>query len=190
MKRMKADLNDLKTIIKEKTYSAPPVPSWLKPPPVANATRASSSRLVLGRRDARGADLEVGCDAGTALIAYMSSLTNVGYTATQYALLSSFYALLGKALKGLSGVAVDALAATRPLPDAYALFFIGTALIGIPAIEALPELANQGLKEVVDDVLATGGTIDKVYFDARSEYEVGDPQIIDILRMANVGAEY
>ena len=37
----------------------------------------------------------------------MSSLTNVGYTATQYALLSSFYALLGKVLKGLSGVAVE-----------------------------------------------------------------------------------
>lgn len=72
--------------------------------------------------------------AGTALIAYMSSLTNVGYTATQYALLSSFYALLGKALKGFSGVAVDALAVGRPLADAYALFFIGTALIGIPAI--------------------------------------------------------
>ena len=47
--------------------------------------------------------------AGTALVAYMSSLTSVGYTATQYALLSSFYALLGKVLKGFSGVAVEAL---------------------------------------------------------------------------------
>ena len=72
--------------------------------------------------------------AGTALIAYMSSLTNIGYTATQYALLSSFYALLGKALKGFSGVSVEALAVGRPLADAYALFFIGTALIGVPAI--------------------------------------------------------
>ncbi len=72
--------------------------------------------------------------AGTALIAYMSSLTSVGYTATQYALLSSFYALLGKALKGLSGVAVNALAEGRTLLDGYALFFIGTALIGIPVV--------------------------------------------------------
>ena len=39
-------------------------------------------------------------------------------------------------------------------------------------------------------IYTTGGTIDKTYFDAKSEYEVGDPQIIDILRMANVGAEY
>lgn len=39
-------------------------------------------------------------------------------------------------------------------------------------------------------IFTTGGTIDKTYFDAKSEYEVGDPQIIDILRIANVGAEY
>jgi PAT family beta-lactamase induction signal transducer AmpG len=71
--------------------------------------------------------------AGTALVAYMSSLTNVGYTATQYALLSSFYALLGKMLKGLSGVAVEQLEVGRTLLEAYSLFFVGTALIGIPA---------------------------------------------------------
>src|SRR6202048_5242537 len=41
--------------------------------------------------------------AGVALVAYMSSLTNLGYTATQYALLSSTYAWLGKILKGFSG---------------------------------------------------------------------------------------
>lgn len=39
-------------------------------------------------------------------------------------------------------------------------------------------------------VFTTGGTIDKTYFDARSEYEVGDPQIRDILRIANVGLSY
>ena len=72
--------------------------------------------------------------AGIALIAYMSSLTAIGYTATQYALLTSFYALLGKVLKGFSGVAVEALAATRPLTEAYALFFAGTAALAVPAI--------------------------------------------------------
>jgi L-asparaginase len=35
-------------------------------------------------------------------------------------------------------------------------------------------------------VFTTGGTIDKVYFDAKSEYEVGEPQIVEILREANV----
>lgn len=39
-------------------------------------------------------------------------------------------------------------------------------------------------------IFTTGGTIDKTYFDAKSEYEVGDPQIIDILRIANVAVEY
>src|SRR5215510_6761665 len=47
--------------------------------------------------------------AGVALITYMSSLTSLGYTATQYALLSSTYAYLGKFLKGFSGVIVDYL---------------------------------------------------------------------------------
>lgn len=72
--------------------------------------------------------------AGVALIGYMSSLTNIGYTATQYALLSSFYALPGKLLKGLSGVAVEQLEVGRSLLDAYSLFFVGTALIGVPAL--------------------------------------------------------
>lgn len=39
-------------------------------------------------------------------------------------------------------------------------------------------------------IFTTGGTIDKTYFDAKSEYEVGDPQIIDILRIANVAVDY
>ena len=72
--------------------------------------------------------------AGTALVAYMSSLTSIGYTATQYALLSSFYALLGKLLKGFSGVAVEQLAVGRSLVEGYALFFLGTALAGVPAL--------------------------------------------------------
>ena len=72
--------------------------------------------------------------AGTALVAYMSSLTSIGYTATQYALLSSFYALLGKVLKGFSGVAVETLQATHGEIGGYALFFLGTALAGVPAL--------------------------------------------------------
>lgn len=72
--------------------------------------------------------------AGAALVAYMASLTSLGYTATQYALLSSFYALLGKFLKGISGVAVESLEQGRALMEAYALFFAGTAAVGIPAL--------------------------------------------------------
>lgn len=72
--------------------------------------------------------------AGTALVGYMSSLTTLGYTATQYALLSSFYALLGKVLKGFSGLVVQKLSETHALLESYAIFFLGTALIGIPAL--------------------------------------------------------
>ncbi|MDZ4691157.1 AmpG family muropeptide MFS transporter [Terricaulis sp.] len=50
--------------------------------------------------------------AGTALIAYMSSLTSLGFTATQYALFSSLYALPGKLLAAVSGRIVEGGIAT------------------------------------------------------------------------------
>ena len=64
--------------------------------------------------------------ASSAFIAYMSSLTNISYSATQYALLSSMMLLLPKWLAGFSGVAVDAVG--------YHTFFAGTALIGVPVL--------------------------------------------------------
>jgi len=72
--------------------------------------------------------------AGASLVAYMSSLTSLGYTATQYALLSSTYAFLGKFLKGFSGKAVEWLAQGSELLTAYAIFFAVTALVGAPAV--------------------------------------------------------
>jgi PAT family beta-lactamase induction signal transducer AmpG len=72
--------------------------------------------------------------AGVALVAYMSSLTNIGYTATQYALLSSTYAWLGKILKGFSGVEVERLSATYGLIHAYGVFFVACGLTGLPAV--------------------------------------------------------
>ncbi|HUR89348.1 MAG TPA: MFS transporter [Ramlibacter sp.] len=72
--------------------------------------------------------------AGVALVTYMSSLTSLGYTATQYALLSSTYALLGKFLKGFSGAAVDALTPAHGLLGAYAMSFVATALTAIPPL--------------------------------------------------------
>jgi PAT family beta-lactamase induction signal transducer AmpG len=64
----------------------------------------------------------------------MSSLTSLGYTATQYALLSSTYAMLGKFLKGFSGAAVDALTPVHGLLGAYAIAFTGTALTALPPL--------------------------------------------------------
>jgi len=72
--------------------------------------------------------------AAVALVTYMSSLTSVGYTATQYALLSSAYTYVGKFTKGFSGLTVERLAVGRTLLEGYALFFIGAALLGIPAL--------------------------------------------------------
>jgi MFS transporter, PAT family, beta-lactamase induction signal transducer AmpG len=63
---------------------------------------------------------------GTALIAFLSSLTSARYTATQYALFSSLYALPGKILEGRSGFVVDA--------TGYPLFFVYTAALSIPAL--------------------------------------------------------
>ena len=72
--------------------------------------------------------------AGVALVTYMSSLTSIGYTATQYALLSSTYALLGKFLKGFSGAAVEALTPAYGLLGAYATAFVATGLTAIPPL--------------------------------------------------------
>jgi len=72
--------------------------------------------------------------AGVALVTYMSTLTSVGYTATQYAILSSTYTYIGKFTKGFSGVMVEHFAAGRTLLDGYALFFIICGLLGVPAL--------------------------------------------------------
>ena len=72
--------------------------------------------------------------SGVALVAYMSSLTNLGYTATQYALLSSALNMTGKSLKGFSGSVIDHLQASGGLMHAYAQFYIGAASLGVPAI--------------------------------------------------------
>jgi len=39
-------------------------------------------------------------------------------------------------------------------------------------------------------IITTGGTIDKIYFDRKNEFQVGEPQIVDVLREANVTFEY
>ena len=75
--------------------------------------------------------------ASSVFIAYMSSLTNISYSATQYAILSSMMLLLPKWLAGFSGVAVDAIG--------YRAFFIGTALIGVPVL-VLIWIASQRLQ--------------------------------------------
>ncbi|MEY3469215.1 MAG: hypothetical protein RL203_1309 [Pseudomonadota bacterium] len=64
--------------------------------------------------------------ASAAFIAYLSGLTNVNYSATQYALFSSMMLLAPKWLAGFSGVYVDA--------HGYAEFFNSTALLGIPVL--------------------------------------------------------
>lgn len=63
---------------------------------------------------------------GTALIAFLSALTSSRYTATQYALFSSLYALPGKLLEGTSGFVVDRIG--------YEHFFMYTASLSIPAL--------------------------------------------------------
>jgi PAT family beta-lactamase induction signal transducer AmpG len=72
--------------------------------------------------------------AGVTLVSYMSSLTSLGYTATQYALLTSTYAWAGKILKSFSGAIVEWLSTTHGLMGAYAIFFVGAGLIGVPAL--------------------------------------------------------
>ena len=64
--------------------------------------------------------------ASAAFIAYLSSLTNINYSATQYALFSSMMLLLPKFLAGYSGAYVDTFG--------YGNFFTATALLGLPVL--------------------------------------------------------
>ena len=64
--------------------------------------------------------------ASAAFIAYLSSLTNINYSATQYALFSSMMLLLPKFLAGYSGKYVDAFG--------YINFFNATAVLGLPVL--------------------------------------------------------
>jgi PAT family beta-lactamase induction signal transducer AmpG len=67
--------------------------------------------------------------AGTAFIAYMSSLTNTAYTATQYALFGTLWSLPTKAIASQWGVIVDAWG--------YPPFFVYCAAMGLPALVLL-----------------------------------------------------
>jgi PAT family beta-lactamase induction signal transducer AmpG len=67
-----------------------------------------------------GVDNVVSSYAGTCLIAYMSSLTSEGFTATQYALFSSLYSLPGKLLASQSGRIVEAAARAAQGGGAFA----------------------------------------------------------------------
>jgi len=101
------------------------------------AILSAASNLLFAWLSTRGHDLTgliwvISADnlssgiASAAFIAYLSSLTNVQYSATQYALFSSMMLLLPKWLAGFSGAYVDRFG--------YETFFISTALIGIPVL--------------------------------------------------------
>ena len=79
--------------------------------------------------------------ASAAFIAYLSSLTNVNYSATQYALFSSMMLLLPKFLAGYSGSYVDAFG--------YSHFFTATALLGLPVL-VLVALASRLKRPAAD----------------------------------------
>ena len=64
--------------------------------------------------------------ASAAFIAYLSGLTNVAYSATQYALFSSVMLLLPKFIAGFSGAFVDV--------HGYTAFFLSTAALGVPVL--------------------------------------------------------
>lgn len=64
--------------------------------------------------------------ASAAFVAYLSSLTNVSYSATQYALFSSMMLLFPKFIGGFSGVMVDTVG--------YSGFFMITAAMGLPVL--------------------------------------------------------
>ncbi len=74
--------------------------------------------------------------ATAAFVTYLSSLTNVAFSATQYALFSSVMLLLPKLLAGFSGRFVEQFG--------YSSFFISTSLLGIPVLILIVLVAKRG----------------------------------------------
>ena len=64
--------------------------------------------------------------ASAAFVAFLSSLTNISFTAVQYAIFSSLMTLLPKIIGGYSGTIVEA--------SSYSQFFMLTFLMGIPVL--------------------------------------------------------
>jgi MFS transporter, PAT family, beta-lactamase induction signal transducer AmpG len=64
--------------------------------------------------------------AGAAFVVYLSALTSIKFTATQYALFSSLMILIPKVIAGYSGSMVDYMG--------YSNFYIFTSIIGIPVL--------------------------------------------------------
>ncbi len=64
--------------------------------------------------------------AGAAFVAFLSSLTDIKFTAMQYAIFSSLMTLIPKITGGYSGTIVDSLG--------YPVFFLITTLMGIPVL--------------------------------------------------------
>ena len=73
--------------------------------------------------------------ASAAFVAYLSGLTNRAFTAMQFAVFSSLMTLMPKLLAGYSGTMVDAMG--------YPVFFIGTALIGLPVLLLVTYIGRQ-----------------------------------------------
>ncbi len=76
--------------------------------------------------------------ASSAFVAYLSGLTAVAYSATQYALFSSLMQLLPKSVGAFSGLAVDTYG--------YGAFFLATALLGVPVLALICLSAYQNGK--------------------------------------------
>jgi MFS transporter, PAT family, beta-lactamase induction signal transducer AmpG len=84
---------------------------------------------LLGLGLANGIDNLAIAVQGTVLIAFLSSLTSPKYTATQYALFSSLFALTGKTVEGFSGFVSHS--------TGYPVFFIYSAALSIPGLVLL-----------------------------------------------------
>jgi len=73
--------------------------------------------------------------AGAAFVVYLSSITSIKFTATQYALFSSLMLFVPKLIAGYAGSLVDFMG--------YPQFFIFTAILGLPVIFLIKYLKRQ-----------------------------------------------
>lgn len=123
-------------------------------PLLLGAVMVAATNLLFAWLSTQGADvaylaITVSADnlsgglAGSAFIAYLSSLTNSAYTATQYALFSSLMTLPGKFIGGFSGIVVE--------QAGYTTFFIYASGLGIPAILLVIFLMTRRMQKLQEE---------------------------------------
>jgi PAT family beta-lactamase induction signal transducer AmpG len=114
------------------------------------AALAAAGHSPLGMAAAIGVENFSSGLGGVAVVAYLSALCHLRFTATQYALLSALASIAGRVLTGTTaGGLIDAMG--------YVPFYIFTTLVAVPGIALYAWMVHTGLATITSDTTGRDG---------------------------------